>query len=244
MGIGRHVRLDKRAALGLAGASLLILVWIFGGGSGKLRAGSFAAVQDNTSIRTGYDPLSPEEEARALNLARSNPGVAGLLRPGQRAEVLFVERFQEDKAVTRGGTWPRRAVVYIYDYAQDVVAQAVVNLQTGATELGRPVRGAQLPPSRAEADRALQFILADGRAGAELRRRYQEVTGSQLTQADQIRVQSGIFHAASEPDHARGPAAACGAQRCVELLLTTADGQMLGTQLVNLSSQELIQLSR
>ncbi len=74
-----------------------MMLWNIGGAArSAARAGGLTTPQPDTSIRTGYDPLSPEEQTRALDLARSDPAVAALLQSGQRAEVLFVERHDEE----------------------------------------------------------------------------------------------------------------------------------------------------
>ncbi len=245
MGRKHLIRIVKSAASMLVGLGIMMMLWnISGTVRTSVRAGGVATLQADTSIRTGYDPLSPEEQTRALDLARKEPAVAALLQSGHRAEVLFVERHNEDKAVTESGTWPRRADVYIYDYRQDALTHVIVNLQAGATDSVQTVRGVQLPPVAAEATSAVELVLADARIGGELRRRYQELTGVALTRADQLQVSGGVFRAASQPDRVRGPAAACGANRCVEVLLATPDGEFLGMQIINLSSGQLIELSR
>ena len=235
----------KRAASMLVGLGIMMMLWDIGGNvRSAARAGGLATLQADTSIRTGYDPLSPEEQSLALSLARNDPAVAALLQGGQRAEVLFVERHDEDKAVTASGTWPRRADVLIYDYRQDALTQAIVNLHAGTTDSVQTVRGVQLPPTAAETTRAVELVLGDGRAGGELRNRYQFLTGAALARADQLQVSGGLFRATSLPERVRGPAAACGVHRCVEVLLATPNGEMLGMQIIDLSSGQLIELSR
>ncbi len=245
MGSKHFMRIVKSAASMLVALGIMVMLWNIGGTvRSAARAGGLATLQADTSIRTGYDPLSPEEQTRALDLARSDPAVAALLHSGQRADVLFVERHDEDKAVAASGTWPRRADVLIYDYRQDALTHAIVNLHAGTMDSVQTVRGVQLPPTAAETARAVELVLADARAGGELRGRYQHLTGAALGRADQLQATGGLFRATSLPDRVRGPAAACGAHRCVEVLLATPDGEMLGMQIIDLSSGQLIELSR
>lgn len=231
-----------------------LIVGLFASGAPNLRdLGSTApapaeeraaqARPEVTGPRSGYDPLSAEEQQRALSAARGAPAVASRLAAAPRTEVLLVERHEEEKAVYARGSWPRRADVYIYDYGKDALIHTVVDLKSGEAETVRADRGIQLPLTRAEMRRALEIALGDGRTGPAIRGQFRQTSGALLRGADQLRGQGLVFRAASQPDQARGAAAACGVHRCVQLMLSTPDGAGLPIlPVVDLSTGKPVEL--
>src|SRR6187431_2373891 len=85
--------------------------------------------------RTGYDPLSPEEQEHARALAVQQGEFAIAVNAASRSELLLIERHAEEKSVTQSGNWPRRADVYTYVYDNDTLLRAVVNLSSGQVDI-------------------------------------------------------------------------------------------------------------
>jgi hypothetical protein len=173
------------------------------------------------SPRTGYDPLSLQEQQQAQTLAGQQAQVAAARSAASQSELLLVERHAETKAVTQSGNWPRRADVYTYLYGSDTLQLAVVNLTTGQIDSVETVQNVQLPLNQNEADRAVQLLLADAAVMANISAQFQTITGAALTQPQsQLKLTALIYRADAMPNANPG-AAACGQHRCAQLLLAT-----------------------
>ncbi len=186
----------------------------------------------------GYDPLTPAEQARALQaLEGAGAVVQGLQLPGVAArsvtaagvpagppeEVLLVERHQEDKQTYAQGRWPRRADVYVYRYADDTLIRQVFNMDTNQVEQVDQVQGVQLPLTDAETQRALAIALADANARPQLDAEFRLITQQDLVSPDQVILKAMTFHADAAPGQDLGAAAQCGVKRCAQLLLAAGD---------------------
>lgn len=188
---------------------------------------------------TGYEPLTATEARLAGDRARLAPVIAARLQASQRIEELRVERHEEPKGVETSGQWPRRADVFLYDYDRDMTLHALVDVRSGTVESVREVQGMQLLITPREAARALQIALAHPQAGAAIRTQYQQLAGTALQQPSQLQVQAGVFHGSSMPELVA--AKDCGAQRCAQLLIMTADGLALNVApIVNLSRDQVV----
>ncbi|OGO28561.1 MAG: hypothetical protein A2Z16_07480 [Chloroflexi bacterium RBG_16_54_18] len=171
--------------------------------------------------RTGYDPLSPDEQERALTLAVQQAQFANALNTASRDETLLIERHAESKTDMRSGNWPRRADVYTYLYDSDTLMQAVVNLTSGQVDSIEMVQNVQLPLTQNETDHAIQLLLADATVMAEIGTQYQTITGTVLTQPQaQLKLNALIYRADAMPNANPG-AAACGLHRCAQFLIAT-----------------------
>lgn len=132
--------------------------------------------------RIGFDPLSVEEQQLAREAALAAPSVAQLLEGIRRSELLLIERHEESKEVyNSNGAWPRRADVFIYNYAQDTLVRAVVDLSAGEVDSVEALQSFQLPFTANEAAVALGIALADGLAGELILDEYQRLVGTLLT---------------------------------------------------------------
>jgi Na+-transporting methylmalonyl-CoA/oxaloacetate decarboxylase gamma subunit len=190
-------------------AFIATLVWVAPG----------VSLQDTP--RTGYDPLSPEEQERARTLAVERAEFASALNAAGRSELLLIERHAESKTDMRSGNWPRRADIYTYLYDSDTLLLAVVNLTSGQVDSVETSQNVQLPLTQNETDRAIQLLLADATLMANIAGQYQTITGAALTQPEtQLKLNALIYRADAMPNANPG-AAACGLHRCAQFLIAT-----------------------
>ena len=178
----------------------------------------------------GYDALDSAETQAIIDSARLDTRIA------DGVEVLLIERHRETKAVQQRGVWRRRADVYLYEYASDTLIMAVVDVESGVVEEIERVQGVQLPLTADEIARAVAIVEADGRVSAEL----PWLTDDTL---DTINIKAFTFIAESIPQQVNPASAACGVQRCAQLLLYTSDHIALDLMpIVNLSTGQLSQI--
>ena len=209
----------------------------------------------------GYDPLTPAEQARALQSLQSKgaiaqnlvlpdvaaqsvtaAGAADGVPPGPAEVVLLVERHQEDKQTYAQGRWPRRADVYVYRYTDDTLVRQVYNMETNQVDQLDQVQGVQLPLTEAESQRALAIALADATMRLQLDAEFRLITQQDLVSADQLILKAMTFHADAAPGQDLGAAAQCGAKRCAQLLLAAGDNVALRViPIVDLSSGAVVQ---
>jgi hypothetical protein len=208
---------------------------------------------------SGFDPLTPSEQMRALQaLQRTGAAAQGLQLPSEMAlravpmgttpdtdgvppapaeELLLVERHNEEKQVYAQGRWPRRADVYIYRYADDTLIRQIYNMDTNQVDAVEQVQGVQLPLTDGETQRAMAIALADPNVRPMLDAEYRSITQQDLVAAEQLIVKAMTFHASSIPAEDVGSAAACGVKRCAQLLLAAGDNVALQViPVVDLSS--------
>lgn len=200
---------------------------------------------------SGYDPLSPAEQTRALESLRGAgvqaeslflPSAAPALTsdtvsPAPAEVVLLIERHQEDKQVYATGRWPRRADVYLYRYTDNTLIRQIYNLDSGQVEQVDAVQGVQLPLTAEETQRALAIALNDQTLRPRLDAEYQLITHGPLVSADQLDVKAMVFHADAAPGVDLQAAGECGLRRCAQLLLATADNVALPViPIIDLSS--------
>ena len=191
--------------------------------------------------RTGYDPLSPQEQARARTLAGQRADFANAVNTASRSELLLIERHAESKTDMRSGNWPRRADVYTYLYDSDTLMLAVVNLTSGQVHSVETMKNVQLPLTQNETDHAIQLLLADTTLMANIATQYQTITGTALTQPEtQLKLNALIYRADAMPNANPG-AAACGLHRCAQLLLATQSDVVINLlPIVDLSLETVV----
>jgi hypothetical protein len=145
--------------------------------------------------------------------------------------VLLVERLE-----AKGGAPPRRADVYIYDYATDTLRRTVVDVASGALHSEEVVQGVQLPLTQPEVDQALAIAYADDATRALLEQRYRDIAGEVLSTMEQLHVKAFVFHADSKPEGLNDASQRCGIHRCAQLLFYTSDQVVIEIQpIVDLS---------
>lgn len=191
--------------------------------------------------RTGFDPLSGDEQSQARALALQHPEVAQAMEAASRSELLLIERHEETKAVMQSGQWPRRADVFVYVYDSDSLFQVIVNLDTRVIDSVERSQDVQLPLTPGETARAFQLLLADAPVKANIAAQYQAITGQALTRPDrQLKFRALIYRADAQPNANPG-AAACGPHRCAQFLLTTQDDVVINLlPIVDLSLGQLV----
>lgn len=243
----RRVRLWLIALL----ASLLLSITVL------TLASPTTLAQFTGTAAVGYDPLTPAEQARALQSLQSKGAIAqGLQLPAATdrsmtasgvpavpaEEVLLVERHQEDKQSYAQGRWPRRADVYIYRYADDTLVRQIYNMDTNQVDQVDVVQGVQLPLTESESQRALAIALADAKMRPQLDAEFRYITQQDLVSADQLILKAMTFHADAAPGQDLGAAAQCGVKRCAQLLLAAGDNVALRIiPIVDLSSGAVVQ---
>lgn len=243
----RHVKRFARglplwaALLAIAGVAGSVAAVASGGPPAPAAAPvAAAAVPAQQARGTGTDPLTAAEQAAALaalaglqgvHAAEARvapaaaPGAAPLSAPGE--SVLLVERKEEEKGALAsagaGGQAPRRADLYLYRYADDVLVHAVHDLNTGQIAVVEEARGVQLPLTEAERALATQLAFADPGLLEFMQQEHRLVVGEELTSPEQVEVRAFVYHSGAAPEIEPPEAAACGRQRCAQLLILTAN---------------------
>ena len=188
-------------------------------------------------LRSTDAPLSVAERGYAIHLAQqAMPAGATDVLGNPGGEVLAADL----PPIEDRGTG-RRVAVSLYDYSDDRLHQALVDLGDGSVLRSREVRGLQLPPTMAETTIATQLALAADPAPAFLEE-YHRATGASLVAAEQVRPVAGVWRNVSDAAAPVGPTKVCGQDRCLQLLLALPSGQYLGTQdfAVDLSSRTVL----
>jgi hypothetical protein len=193
------------------------------------------------AARTGYDPLSEPEQARAEAIAMADAQVQETLADSTRTAVLVVERYQEDKDVYATGSWPRRAEVLVYDYQQDRLVQAVVSLDSGQVDEVAAADRVQPPLTPAEGRQVLDIALADPVTEGRIRTAWAEATGGAPFDSDALKPSPWVFRFDSVPDGTFPGTEECGLHRCAQLMLATQDGLLLDVMpIVDLSAERVV----
>jgi hypothetical protein len=199
------------------------------------------AISQLQTPRTGYDPLSPEEQERSRILASQRAEFASALNTVSRSELLLIERHVESKADMQNGNWPRRADVYTYLYDSDTLMLAVVNLASGEVSSVETMQNVQLPLTQNETDHAIELLLADSALMANIAGQYQTITGTALTQPrTQLKLNVLIYRADAMPNANPG-AEACGLHRCAQFLIATQNDVVINLlPIVDLSIEAVV----
>jgi hypothetical protein len=174
---------------------------------------------------TGRDPLTPDEEQRAAQLALGGDQTLRTRSENVAGKQGGPQLLSTDLAEAGGGV-DRKAEVYFYDYRDDTLVHKTVDLTSGQVESSETSHGSQPPPSPAEATEAARLLIGSDR-GAGLKQDFKAATGHALTGPDQLRVQGLVF---TPRPGATGPLASCGAHRCVRLFTRVKDGPWIDTR--------------
>ncbi len=204
------------------------------------------------SAGIGLDALSVEEMAAAVDAAAAlrgtsaaavrtsaaAPGAVAVSAPAE--ELVLVERHQEDKEVMAAGSWPRRADLYLYRYADDTLVHGLYDYATGQTQVAESVQGVQLPLSESERATAIAITYADPAVRAQLADEYRLITGGALSSAAQLDIRAFNYHAGSNPEMETPAVQACSVNRCAQLLILTDQNVTLrALPIVNLSRMQV-----
>ncbi len=184
--------------------SLIILALVVGPVSGCLEARPAAPAA--TASPLPLDPLSPEEEARAIDLALADHRVTALLT-GERYRAIGAA-LHADKASILAGANPRLADVHVYRYGSNDVVWPVVDLKAGAVA-SVAVEAFQPRLTEDEVLEAEAALLADPRVAARV--------GS----LDGVHV--NVILKSSDV-----PGTSCSRDRCVEAMFMRGDAMVEG----------------
>jgi hypothetical protein len=238
------VALGGMVALGLPALGVPLPLLAGSGPTGTSSNAEFHPVGGDGSLperapklRAADAPLSVAERGYAIHLAQqAMPAESTDVLGNSGGEVLAADLPpMEDRGPGR------RATVSLYDYTTDRLHQALVDLTAGSVLKSRDVRGLQLPPTVAEATIATQLALAADPAPAFLEQ-YRSLTGAPLVAAEQVHTVAGVWRPVNRAATPVGPTKACGAARCLQLLLALPSGQYLDTLdfAVDLSSRTVL----
>jgi primary-amine oxidase len=165
----------------------------------------------------GSDPLTADEQA----LARAIAANSAYIRQTQNAREQFihVERFDGDKSES---PIARRASIIFYNYTTDQVIRQTVNLHTHQVEGTQVHEGAnhQPPIASAEAEAALQIVLAHPQLRPQLEMAFLQASGQFLLRANQLQVEGILLVPSGRLAQA---ANACHLHRCLQLFLRIKD---------------------
>ncbi|GAA2513161.1 hypothetical protein [Winogradskya humida] len=134
----------------------------------------------------------------------------------------------------------RQAELYYYDYKTDKLIKQVVDLETGKLARSFSAAGMQPPASKQEASVAFDLLLADP-LGAEFKAAYRKAAGKELAGKEGLTVTAHIYTARPADKGARQ----CGAKRCVQLIVETADGRFISVNdlIIDLSGRTVARLT-
>nr|WP_157408378.1 hypothetical protein [Actinoplanes sp. N902-109] len=182
----------------------------------------------------GTDPLTSTEVGRARTVALTAQ-LAAQARDVTRApgpEYLAVELAEDSGA--------RTANVYYYDYAGNKLVKQVVNLSTGKLTGSYSAAGLQLPAAEREVSTALDLLLASP-LKSELTTAYQKATGHAWAGKDGLTVTAHVYKARPADTATKQ----CGAHRCLQLVVETADGMFIDVNdiIIDLSGRTVAHLA-
>ncbi|MEU6812076.1 Tat pathway signal sequence domain protein [Streptomyces sp. NPDC046831] len=245
------------AAVAVAATAAMVAVTLPGtagaGETGKAGGGQAAAGTPGTPAPgvvapapaegakgTGRDPLTDDEIERAGALAvdRRLTAAGENVTGGRGPQRLGTELSPPAAAELDDPRAPRRADVIFYDYRDDAVVTATVDLGTGKVEHTGRQHGVQPPLSRAESVEAARILIADP-LGAGLRADYRDATGDTLTSPDQLLLDSMIYRAA--PGAQPALLDRCGEHRCVRLFPKIRNGAWIDARafVIDLSARKV-----
>ncbi len=146
---------------------------------------------------------------------------ARLTAPAQT--VVLTERHDEGKAALKAASTTRRADVYTYNYAEETLEHALYDYGSKTLTVVETVQGVQFPLTQEERALATQIAFADPALFAVMQEEYRTLTHAELTDPAQLNVRPFIYHAGSSGEVEPPAVAACGVQRCAQLLIVVED---------------------
>ena len=179
--------------------------------------------------------LSAEETGYAIHVASTDasvPSDATDVRGKPGPEFLYADL--PDVGEEFSG---RKAVVALYDYTHDVAYDQIVDLAAGKVVESKKSAKAQPPTSSTEADLAMS-IAVESEADLAFKSEFEENMGVPLIDPDQVDYVAGAW----VYDKTTSKGKECGADRCAQLMVSTASGVYLNTFdfVVNLSTQKIV----
>lgn len=179
--------------------------------------------------------LSAEETGYAIHVASQDSSIpkdATDVRGEAGPEFLYAD-LPDIGADLEG----RKAIVSLYDYTHDVSYDQLVDLASGKVVDSTKSSKAQPPTSSTEADLAMRIAI-ESDADLAFKAEFEENMGVPLIDPDQVDYVAGAW--VYDKTTAKGKE--CGADRCAQLMVSTASGVYLNTFdfVVNLSTQKIV----
>ncbi|MEU4692299.1 hypothetical protein [Actinoplanes sp. NPDC023714] len=181
----------------------------------------------------GDDALTSTEVAKARAIALTPELAANAQDVTGKAGPEYLSAEVDAEAAGR------EAELYFYDYKSEKLVKQVVDLTAGKLVRSFSAAGMQPPASEQETRTALELLLADP-AGSRIGEAYRAATGKQLTGTEGL-VPTAHSYTAKPADEGNRQ---CGKSRCVQLIVSTDDGQFLsvGEFIIDLSGRTVARL--
>lgn len=197
------------------------------------------------ALANTLDPITAEEISRAMlftptptgNLLarRSSPPEGSESQRPSKLEFLGVKAHRFEKSEQNNGH--RWADTSVYDYATDELITTVINLDTNEIISVQRNREMQPPLSNNELKRAIGIVFEDEEEFSILQAEFTNITGEVLTAKQQLHIKAFTFFADSMPNTVNAASKECGAQRCAQILVYSADRTSFRySPIVNLSA--------
>lgn len=160
--------------------------------------------------------------------------------PDEIPVLLLIERrLPENKAETE-----RLADVYWYNYSDNSLLHAIVDVETGRIHRQEILHNTQLPLVASEIQRAAALIMAHTETREHLDRAFENIMGRELQDISDIDFKAFVFHADSLPAEMVGDSAMCGFHRCARMVVYTRDNISLGVSpIIDLSDNRVVEAS-
>jgi hypothetical protein len=182
---------------------------------------------------TGSEALTSAEVDKARAVAVT-PELASSARDatGKAGPEYLMADLDEDTG--------RHAELYYYDYRTDKLIKQVVDLTTGKLTKSFSAKGMQPPASQREASTAFDLLLADP-LSAGFKQAYRKAAGQEFAGQEGLTVTAHVYTA--RPADKGAPQ--CGAKRCVQLIVQTADGHFVSVKdlIIDLSGRTVARLT-
>ncbi|MFC4554654.1 hypothetical protein [Georgenia faecalis] len=185
------------------------------------------------AARGAYDQLTADEVAFARNLVAQHPSYAGTESVTDEAGAQYLSADLADPAMY--DDLHRRLSLMYYDYGSEELLHYVVDLSGQSVETVTAAQDVQPAPTEFETQTAFELLLASDVAGEAILQEFTETTGETTLTEDTVDVTAHSFSGGALGSGVD----ACATDRCVEVLVQTADGPFLTTTpyVVNLSTQ-------
>ncbi|MGB1309845.1 MAG: hypothetical protein ACPG47_01475 [Leucothrix sp.] len=207
------------------------------------------ALSMGVASAASMDPVSDSEISRAKSMAMANTTTAPRLAARRAAVAVDQTTTQTNPTVEFLRVQPHRfskselsankrwADTTAYDYNTDELITTVIDLDNNQIIATERTKNMQPPMAENEIKRAIEIVFQDDEERRILDAEFTRITGGTLTSIDQLQYKAFTFFADSMPNTVNSASSACGAQRCAQLLLYTADNIVFEVSpIVNLSA--------
>lgn len=195
-----------------------------------------ASPTERPELRSSRDPFSAEETAYAIHIATKRgaiPQTATNVNGQPGAEFVNLHLPHD---VDGGG---RQGVVILYDYTENKSYRQLVDLAVGRVIRSEASLGVQ-PTATPDEAKAATALAIGHEPTLRFVEQFEEIQGVPLVAPEQLAFRSGTW----VHDGVSAAGKSCGADRCMQLILSTPQRVFLNTQefVVNLSKREVTEL--